>query len=163
MSTKIETLIKRVSKWSDNHYFKKHTLWFDGKNTIIQDFSVIVFKADKIIPPVEFGEASEELIKNAMNHFNKELDKELELPSLKELKNDLKALVGKNRNTLVTYDFDDSGDLPRVNARYLIHMMEGLDVYRITCGTKIQPIKLYGKMEMQFYYLLIIMVLIARE
>lgn len=146
MSTKINTLISRIKRWNDSYGHGKKA-WF-GNNTLVNDFSVTVFN-EVVQPKEELEPMNDKLYENAMNHFNMELNKELEVPNLKELKEELKALVGRNRSELVVYDFDASGDLPRVNARYLIQMMEGLDVYRITCNEennrKRKPIKLYGK------------------
>lgn len=135
MSTKIETLIKRMYNWIPH---SRISMW-NTDNTVVIDYGFVDFSED-IIMPYEVGKITDNMITIVNNHRNADYSIEMDLPSLKELKSELKSLVGNNRTKLVTYDFSDSGDLPRVNARFLIQLVEGLNATKIYC-TKENPKK----------------------
>lgn len=135
-ANKIERLIKQMGSMTNEQKF----IW-NNDNIIMTHYVVIKLNVDKI------AQIYEPMNEHLVNTFGKlesiDYDKDLPVPTVKEMKTEISNLVGRNRSQRVLYHFGDN--LPTVNARYLMNLIEGLEVTEIKFNNSKSALKLIGK------------------
>lgn len=131
-------VIKKFSKTAKVQQFLSCT---ETQTLYIHSHLICIF--DEIIDKSQFD--IEEIPKNIIKALSilyteiDSFDKELELPSSKEIKESIKDLVGRKQDRV---EFCFGHDLPTVNARYLLNIIDGRKEVKCFYEDKNKPLRI---------------------
>lgn len=128
-------IIERIGKWGTNNVR-------DNNITIMNDYCIVIMKD-------EFPHTYNDFDDNFLSKVRKlvddvaEYDKELEVPTVKEIKTAISVLCGRKYSQRVLYCFGK--DLPTVNARFMLDIIDNLKVNEIMYGGQKKPLYFKGE------------------
>lgn len=127
-------IIDRLGKWGTNN------VWDNGK-IVMNEYCIVVLNEDF---EHAYKKPNEFMMQKIRDYIDMTADYNLtlEIPTVKEIKAGIAELCGRKRDR-VMYSFGK--DLPKVNARYMLDLIDNLKVTEITYSTPKHPVKFKGK------------------
>lgn len=128
-------IVDRLSKWGTNN------VWDNGK-VVMNEYCIVILNDDFEHTHQEINDFMMDKVRTHIDMVS-DFEKELEVPTVKDIKAAISELCGRKRSQRVLYCFGEN--LPCVNARYMLDLIDNLKVTEIKYSTPKHPLVFKGK------------------